>query len=152
MNYLILHQKTKKLLFLFSVVLCFCCLSLGSVTVSASGTPPDPEPIYYQITESELTQLETNLAQLKAANTKLQLELTAQKRQLHVLREESKLLLSQLNNLKQHSETQESSLTKANKLLAEYATEAKRERLKIKAQRNSWIAATVVSCIALVIK
>ena len=148
-TFLILSQQPKKQLLVFSVFLCFCLLFSVQDICLASETQKEAT---YQITETELVQLENNLAQLQSINTKLQMELTAQKRELHVLREESSRLLRQLNTLQQQSQTQETSLATANKLLETYATEEKRTRLRIKAQRNGWIAATLVACIALITK
>lgn len=142
-----LSQTEKKWLLLFlSLLLCWWLFS-ASATCSASGTP---EPVY-QITETELVTLENNLARLSAINTKLQLELQAQRRELHVLREESSRLVRQLNELKQGSQKQEDLLANANRSLAEYATAAKKTRLRIKAQRNFWecfAAAAVIVAIA----
>ncbi|MBO5636325.1 MAG: hypothetical protein J5906_02240 [Acidaminococcaceae bacterium] len=78
-----------------------------------------------------MTTLETNLAQLKSINNRLQMDLQAQSSEATLLRKE-------LSDLKQQSMMQESSLMNANRLLDEYATEANRERLRIKAQRNTW--------------
>ena len=151
MTFLTLDRIAKKLLFLFLLCLFSWCLFSASGTCSASGTQVEKIQVY-QITEQELTTLENNISTLKSINEKLQMELAAQKRELHVLKEESSRLLRQLNELKQQSQTQESSLTNANKLLAEYATEAKRERLRIKAQRNGWATACVLACIGLAVK
>ena len=141
--------KTEKKLFLLALSLLFCYwLFAGSATASASEMP---EPMY-QITESELTTLETNLAQLRSANERLQVDLRAQSSEATALRKEVTALRKELSDLKQLSVTQESSLTNANKLLEEYAIEAKRERLRIKAQRNGWIAATVIACIGFAMK
>ena len=139
-----LREKILLLLFLLSL---FCSwLFSAPATCSASGTP---EPMY-QITESELTTLENNLAQLRSINESLQRELTAQKRELHVLREESSALVKQLNELKSLSAKQEDSLTSANKLLEQYAIEAKNERLRIKAQRNAYFIGMVAAAVAAV--
>lgn len=147
-----LDQTAKKwLLLLLSVLLCWWLFS-ASATASASEMPADQTQAVYQITEQELTTLENNISTLKSINEKLQMELAAQKRELHVLREESSRLLRQLNELKQQSQTQDDLLMKANKSLAESATEAKRERLRIKAQRNGWAAAAVLACIGIAIK
>lgn len=147
-----LDQTAKKWLLLFlSVLLCWWLFS-ASDTALASEMPIDQTQAVYQITEQELTTLENNISTLKSINEKLQMELAAQKRELHVLREESSRLLRQLNELKQQSQTQDDLLMKANKSLEESATEAKRERLKIKAQRNGWAAAAVLACIGMAIK
>ena len=147
-----LDQTAKKwLLLLLSVLLCWWLFS-ASATASASGMPADQTQAVYQITELELTTLENNISTLKSINEKLQMELAAQKRELHVLREESSRLLRQLNELKQQSQKQDESLMNANSLLETYATEAKRERLRIKAQRNSWEAVAACALIAFVAK
>ena len=66
-----LSLTEKKLLLLFlSALLCWW-LFFAPGTCSASGTP---EPMY-QITESELTTLENNLAQLSSINNRLQVDL-----------------------------------------------------------------------------
>ncbi|MBR2182966.1 MAG: hypothetical protein IJ858_06040 [Acidaminococcaceae bacterium] len=141
--------RTEKKLLLLALSLLFCYwLFAGSATCSASGTP---EPMY-QITESELTTLETNLAQLKSINDRLQTDLRAQSNEATQLRKELNALRSELSNLKQQSMMQENSLTNANRLLETYAIEAKRERLRIKAQRNGWAAAAVLACIGIAIK
>ncbi|MBQ8918756.1 MAG: hypothetical protein IJ056_01420 [Acidaminococcaceae bacterium] len=142
-----LDLKTKKLLLLFLSLLCWRVL-FAPGTCSAFGMP-EPE---YTITETELSTLENNLAQLRSINERLQMELQAQKRELHVLKQESGTLLNQLQLLKQRSETQQNLLINANKSLAEYATEAKRERLRIKAQRNTWEAVAACAIIALAVK
>lgn len=141
--------KTEKTLLLLALSLLFCYwLFVGSAIASASGTP---EPMY-QITESELTTLETNLAQLKSINDRLQMDLKTQSSEATLLRKELDALRKDLSDLKQQSMMQENSLTNANRLLDEYATEAKRERLRIKAQRNGWAAAAACLVVALAAK
>lgn len=143
-----LDLRTKKLLLLLlSLLLCWW-LFFAPGTASASGTQ---EPVY-QITETELVTLENNLAQLRSINSKLQMELAAQKRELYVLKQESSQLVNQLRSLQQQSLTQQELLTNANRSLEEYATEAKRTRLRIKAQRNGWAAAAACLAIALAVK
>jgi predicted nucleic acid-binding Zn-ribbon protein len=140
--------KTKKLLLLFlSCLLCWWLFS-ASATASASGMP---EPTY-TITETELTQLENNISTLKSINDRLQTDLRAQSNEATMLRKELNALRKELSDLKQQSMMQESSLTNANRLLEEYATEAKRTRLRIKAQRNGWAAAAACLAIALAVK
>ncbi len=141
-------HKTKKLLLLFlSCLFCWWLLA-ASATCSASGTPEQT----YTITETELSKLETNLAQLRSINDRLTVDLKVQSQEATALKQEVTELKKQLEQLQSLSQKQGDSLTTANRLLAEYATEAKRERLRIKAQRNGWIAATVLACIGLAIK
>ena len=132
---------------LFLPLLCLLVL-LPAATSSASGTP---EPVY-TITESELRTLETNLAQLRSANERLQVDLRAQSSEATALRKEVTALRKELSDLKALSVTQESSLTNANKSLEEYAIAAKKERLRIKAQRNAWEAVAACALIAFVAK
>ena len=148
MTSLILDLTVKKWLLALLVSLLCSWLFLGQGTCSASGTP-EPE---YTITETELTTLENNLAQLRSINERLQMELQAQKRELHVLKQESGTLLNQLQLLRQRSETQQDLLIAANRSLEEYATEAKRERLRIKAQRNTWATVCMLACLSFAVK
>jgi len=148
MRFKSIDLETKKLLLLFlSLLLCWWLL-VASGTCSASGTP---EPVY-QITESELTMLETNLAQLRSINERLQVDLKVQSDEATQLRKELDALKKELEQLRSLSVKQEDSLTNANKLLEQYATEAKRERLRIKAQRNTWAAAAICLAVGLAIK
>ena len=148
MRFKSIDLETKKLLLLFLSLLFCWWLLVASGTCSASEMP---EPMY-QITESELRTLETNLAQLRSANERLQVDLRAQSSEATALRKEVTALRKELSDLKALSVTQESSLTNANKLLEEYAIEAKRERLRIKAQRNTWEAVAACLAVALVVK
>lgn len=100
----------------------------------------------------ERMTLETNLAQLRSANERLQVDLKAQSSEATQLKKELAALRKELSDLKALSVTQESSLTNANRLLEEYAIEAKRERLRIKAQRNGWAAVAACLVVALAVK
>ena len=136
-----LSLTEKKLLLLFlSALLCWW-LFFAPGTCSASGTP---EPMY-QITESELTTLENNLAQLSSINNRLQVDLREQSNEATRLRQELDALKRELEQLRSLSQTQESSLTNANKLLEEYAIAEKNKRLKIKAQRNTYFVMLVAA-------
>ena len=140
MRFKSIDLETKKLLlFLWWVF-------SASATCSASGTP---EPVY-TITETELTTLENNISTLKSSNSRLQVDLKAQSDEATLLRKQLAELKKELEQLRSLSQTQESSLTNANKLLAEYATEEKNKRLRIKAQRNGYfigmVAAILVAC------
>lgn len=127
-----MNMKKERILRLFVSAFCVVCLLLPQGISLASGT----QEATYTITETELSQLETNLAQLSAINTKLQMDLKVQSQEATALKKEVTELKKQLEQLKSLSEKQEDSLMNANKLLEEYAIEAKKERLRIKAQRN----------------
>lgn len=144
-NYLDL--KTKKWLLLFlSCLLCWWLL-VASATCSASA----PEQVY-TITETELETLESSLTRLRSINSKLQMESAQQLEQVKLLQAQVQLLQSQLATLQMQSQNQESLLTAANKSLAEYATEARRTRLRIKAQRNGWLVASILAVTAAIIR
>ena len=132
-----LDLRTKKLLLLLlSLLFCWWLFSAPG-TCSASGT--------YQITEEELTSLESNLSRLSSINTKLQLESKKQLEQVALLQSQVAQLKSQLALLQEASQKQEDSLTNANKLLEEYAIAEKNKRLRIKAQRNTYFALLVAA-------
>ena len=128
--------EKKWLLAFLSALLCWWLFS-APATCSASGT--------YQITEEELTQLESNLSRLSSINTKLQLESKKQLEQVALLQSQVAQLKSQLALLQEASQKQEDSLTNANKLLEEYAIAEKNKRLIIKAQRNTYFVLLVAA-------
>ena len=140
-------QRTKKLLLLFLSCLFFWWVLGSAATCSAAN-----EQRTYTITEQELVTLENNLAKLSAINNKLQMESKTQNTQAAELQKQVQLLKSQLSTLRQESERQQALLTAANKSLEEYAIEAKRTRLRIKAQRNTWEAIAACLAVALVVK
>ncbi|WP_295359467.1 hypothetical protein [uncultured Succiniclasticum sp.] len=144
--------KEKKILLLLLSALLSFWLVFAPVTSAESAMPEKQTVAMYQITEPELVQLETNLAQLKSINSRLQMDLKVQSDEATALKQEVTKLKRQLEKLLLLSQTQGESLTNANKLLAEYATEAKRERLRIKAQRNTWEAVAACLVIALAVK
>ena len=147
-----LDLKTKKLLLLFlSLLLCWW-LFFAPGTCSASGTLEKQPVVMYQITEQELSQLETNLATLRSINDRLTVDLKVQSDEATLLKKELAELKKELEQLRSLSQTQGESLTNANRLLAEYATEAKRERLRIKAQRNTWEAVACLAIIGCIVK
>ena len=134
-------QTTKKLLLLFLSCLLAWWLLGSPATCSASGT--------YQITEEELTQLETNLRKLEQLSSTQKTELTRLQEQLAQSQKQLQMLKAQLNTSAEQLTTAQNSLDNANKLLQEYAIEAKNKRLRVKAQRNAYfigmVAATVVA-------
>ena len=98
----------------------------------AAGSGTQAEEMY-QISESELTQLETNLNQLAKNNETKQKLLTEQKAQLETAQKE--LIASKSLN-----EATQKSLERANQSLQQFEDEAKRKiRVKTR-QRDLWIA------------
>lgn len=147
MSFLTLNLRTKKWLLAFLV----CLFSWWLLSVSATCSASPTQEKTYTITETQLQALETRLnlldqilAQQNPELITLQLRLAESKNELSMLR-------SELNTSKERLTKAEESLQNANQLLAKYAEETKRERLRIKAQRNFWecfAAAAVVVAIA----
>ena len=136
-------------------------LLLAPVTSWASETPAT-----YQITAAELQRLDDNLTRLKQINEELrqasgqqknqivdlQTALTQAQQQLTEARRQQTALQLQIQTLQDRSTKQEQLLNEANKSLAEYATEAKKTRLRIKAQRNTWAAAAGLLAVGFALK
>ncbi len=162
MFYLTLSRSTKKLLLLVLSALFAYWLLLAQATCSASEM--------YQISEreetriitlTELSILQEKLSEVSQINGKLQNELTdwrtslnlsqnelkRAKQELAAAQEELRMLRAEYLLLKEKSTSQEQRLKIANESLKKSAAELKRERLRIKAQRNAW---TVIACGAVV--
>ena len=94
----------------------------------------------YQISETELTQLEANLNQLEKNNETKQQLLTEQKTQLTEANQQLETVKKELIASKNLNEATQKSLLRANQSLTELEKEAKR-KIKVKTrQRNLWIA------------
>ena len=143
-----LHQREKKWLLLFLSCLFFLWVLGASATVSASGTP---EPTY-QVTEAELQGLEARLNRLAQISSTQQTESKRLLEQLTKSEQELKTLKKQLDTSNQQLTTAQESLASANQLLDKYVQEEKRTRLRIKAQRNTWIAIAGCLLVALAVK
>ena len=136
-------------------------LLLAPVTSWASETPAT-----YQITAAELRQLEGNLTRLQQINDSLtqalgeqrnkavdlQTALTEAQKQLTEARRRQTALQAELTSLKRLSKMQAESLEKANKSFEMFAKEEKARRLRIKAQRNTWVAAAGILAAGLALK
>ena len=93
----------------------------------------------YQISESELTQLEANLNQLEKNNETKQQLLTEQKTQLTEANQQLETVKKELIASKNLNEATQKSLERAKQSLTELEEEAKRKiRVKTR-QRNLWI-------------
>lgn len=140
----------KKLTSIASVL--FCLLLLLSLFPSLSYASERT----YTITETELTQLENNLNELKRINENLRTESMTQGTELTKLRTElteaeiaSLKLRNQISALKEKSTEQEKLLATANESLKKSEEEAKRTEKRLRRQRDTWaIAVGVVSIIA----
>ena len=105
----------------------------------AAGSGTQAEEMY-QISESELTQLETNLNQLAKNNETKQRLLTEQQAQLTEANQQLETAQKELTASKSLNEATQKSLESANRSLQKFEDEAKRKiRVKTR-QRNLWIA------------
>lgn len=124
----------------------FFVLVLACLLWLAAGTSSQAE-MMYQISSSELTQLETNLQTLKAHSQERQKVLTEQATLLNQQKETIKKQAEELRRLKKEivisktaNEETQKSLLRANQFLQQFEDEAKRKiRVKTR-QRNLWIA------------
>lgn len=106
----------------------------------------------YQISESELTQLEANLNQLAKNNETKQNLLNKQKIQIEMLNSQLEKANNQLEESKKEiqksktlNEATQKSLERANQSLTELEKEA-RHKVQVKArQRNIWAAVAVIA-------
>lgn len=99
----------------------------------------------YQISETELTQLETNLNQLRKNNETKQQLLTEQKAQLETVQKE-------LTASKSLNDQTLKSLERANQSLTELENEAEwKIRIKTR-QRNLWISIAAICATAAIAK
>lgn len=123
--------KNRSCVLLLLLALCFLPALCGS-SVQAEAM--------YQISEGELTQLETNLNQLAKNNETKQQLLTEQKTQLTEANQQLEIVKKELIASKNLNEATQKSLERANQSLTELEKEAKRKiRVKTR-QRNLWIA------------
>lgn len=110
--------------------LCICLLAFSFSLVGGSISQAEE---MYQISESELTRLETNLDELSKSNTTKQKLLTEQQKQLETAQTEL------AESKKTNAETRKL-LASANQSLKELEDEAK-GKIEVKTrQRNLWIA------------
>lgn len=94
----------------------------------------------YQISETELTQLEANLNQLEKNNETKQQLLTEQKTQLTEANRQLKTVQKELTASKSLNAQTQKSLERVNQSLKQLEDEAKKKiRVKTR-QRNLWIA------------
>ena len=122
--------------------LCICLLACSLWLAAGSGTQAEE---MYQISESELTQLETNLNQLAKNNETKQQLLTEQKTQLTEANQQLETVKKELTASKNLNAVTQRSLEKANQSLTEYEKEA-RHKVQVKArQRNLWIGVAGVA-------
>ena len=117
----------------------------------ACGSTSQAEEMY-QISETELTQLEANLNQLAKNNEIKQQLLTEQKTQLTEANQQLETVQKELIASKSLNEATQKSLERANQSLTELEKEAERKiRIKTR-QRNLWISIAAICTTAAIAK
>lgn len=114
-------------------------LLLACLLWLASGSGAQAETMY-QISETELTELENNLATLESHNQERQKVLTEQATLLNQQREELKKLKAEISSSKAANEETKKSLANANAYLTKLEKEEKHKIRVKERQRNLWIA------------
>lgn len=124
--------------------LCICLLACSLWLAAGSTLQAE---MMYSISESELTELENNLATLESHSQERQKVLTEQATLLNQQKETIKKQAEELRRLRKEivisktaNEETQKSLLRANQSLKQFEDEAKRKiRVKTR-QRNLWIA------------
>ena len=129
------------------LLLSFALLLLGCTSASAQER-------MYEISETELAQLEENLSELSSVNdgqreklTTLQEKLKASETRLELSEKNSRMLGLRLELLSKELTEQASSLENANRLSQEYEQEERQTKRRIERQRN---IAYVLAAIAVI--
>ncbi len=116
--------------------LCICLLACSLWL--AAGSTSQAETMY-SISESELTELENNLATLESHSQERQKVLTEQATLLDQQREELKTLKEEISSSKAANEETKKSLENANAYLTKLEKEEKHKIRVKERQRNLWI-------------
>ena len=118
----------------------FFCLSLLFFSLAPFCGSNLQAAQLYTISETQLTQLEKDLNQLKTNNESKEKLLTKQETQLTEAQNQLKIVNEQLQKSRDLNEATQKSLERANQSLKQFEDEAKRKiRVKTR-QRNLWIA------------
>lgn len=127
-----------KELFLASLLL----LPFSAVPIGLTAYGAEPT---YQVTETELTELEMIFKTLKTRQQEQQVLLTKQDEQIKTLKIQLTESETQIKNSKIQLAEVQTKLNAANKSLAEYAEGVKRDRQRLKRQRDTWTMVTAVA-------
>lgn len=116
--------------------LCICLLACSLWLAVGSTSQAE---MMYSISESELTELENNLATLESHSQERQKVLTEQTTLLDQQREELKKLKEEISSSKAANEETKKSLENANAYLTKLEKEEKHKIRVKERQRNLWI-------------
>lgn len=130
-------------------LLCLAFLSVPQLSFASEAAEP-----MYVVTESELTRLEQNLAELSEISSKQSVTLEMQKeqlmesdRQLQKAEEKYSLLSGQMKSLEKEMLEQQDSLENARIYFEEFAREEQLKRDRLKREKTvAWIIAGVLLC------
>lgn len=117
--------------------LCICLLACSLWLAAGSTLQAE---MMYSISESELTELENNLATLESHSQERQKVLTEQATLLDQQREELKKLKEEISSSKAANEETKKSLENADAYLTKLEKEEKHKIRVKERQRNLWIA------------
>jgi septal ring factor EnvC (AmiA/AmiB activator) len=121
--------RLKTTLYCFCLLLCLCLAAMPTTAYAAT----------YQITDEQLTKLETIFNQLQIINSQLQSDLTLSKQDLMKLDKQLAQLQEELKLAKSDLAQSQLALTKANTYLATYEKQVNKEIASLKFQRNAAI-------------
>lgn len=138
----------KNLLKGFLFAFCLSCFVILPCTLSSAQEQKQT----YTITETELTQLETNLEILKKHNEKKNALLKEQDKQLQIALNQLETANGQIKKLKALNEKTEKSLQNVNQYLNEYEKETNQKIKSEKRQKHIWQLATAVFAVAFIVK
>lgn len=116
--------------------LCICLLACSLWLAAGSASQAE---MMYSISESELTELENNLATLESHSQERQKVLTEQATLLDQQREELKKLKEEISSSKAANEETKKSLENVNAYLTKLEKEEKHKIRVKERQRNLWI-------------
>ena len=135
------------------------CCALALLSFLAFPAAVSAKEKVYIMTETELTALESNLKKQKEENEiqkqesiALKTALTESQKKLEKAKMESVRESQLLAGLKSQVQEQETLLKRANQSLEEYAKEEKKEKQRLKRQRNIAYGVAIVSLVAFVRK
>ena len=134
-------------------------VSLWLLLSVSSCTYASAQEAKYEISETELAQLEENLSELSSVNseqreklTSLQEMLSSSETRLKLSETTSAMLSARLELLSKELTAQKSSLESANRLLQEFEQEERRTKSRLKRQRNIGYVLAAIAVIFCVTK
>lgn len=132
-------MRLRKVFYIFALLFLF----------SVPGTILAEEPTY-QVTETQLEQLEAVFSQLKTAQGQQKETLTKQKEQIETLNQQLETSQTAMKNSQAEMQKLQASLNEANNYLQKSAAEAKNTQKRIERQRDTWAVAAIAAAFAVI--